>query len=132
MPINRKKGLHFLPRCANIARRLKNAPLAQLDRVSGYGPEGRGFESLKACQKCSRPIWGGCFFHSREGFEPEGAWQGAGGALQPEVARPAGRVESHPLRQKEADTPSGCLLLDVSCGIRTRGAWQGVLRRAAG
>ena len=27
------------------------APLAQLDRASGYGPEGQGFESLKACQK---------------------------------------------------------------------------------
>ena len=25
------------------------APLAQLDRASGYGPEGRGFESLMAC-----------------------------------------------------------------------------------
>ena len=27
------------------------APLAQLDRASGYGPEGQGFESLTACQK---------------------------------------------------------------------------------
>ena len=26
------------------------APLAQLDRASGYGPEGRGFESLTAYQ----------------------------------------------------------------------------------
>ena len=26
------------------------APVAQLDRVSGYEPEGRGFESLLACQ----------------------------------------------------------------------------------
>ena len=26
-------------------------PLAQLDRASGYGPEGQGFESLTACQK---------------------------------------------------------------------------------
>ena len=26
------------------------APLAQLDRASGYGPEGRGFESLRAYQ----------------------------------------------------------------------------------
>lgn len=25
------------------------APVAQLDRVSGYEPEGRGFESLLAC-----------------------------------------------------------------------------------
>ena len=27
----------------------KNALLAQLDRASGYGPEGQGFESLTAC-----------------------------------------------------------------------------------
>ena len=27
-----------------------HAPLAQLDRASGYGPEGRGFESLRAYQ----------------------------------------------------------------------------------
>ena len=33
------------------------APLAQLDRASGYGPEGRGFESLTACQK-AREILG--------------------------------------------------------------------------
>ena len=25
--------------------------MAQLDRAFGYGPEGRGFESLRACQK---------------------------------------------------------------------------------
>ena len=30
----------------------RHAPLAQLDRASGYGPEGRGFESLTAYQKC--------------------------------------------------------------------------------
>ena len=28
---------------------MRHAPLAQLDRASGYGPEGRGFESLTAC-----------------------------------------------------------------------------------
>ena len=27
---------------------LLHAPVAQLDRVSGYEPEGRGFESLQA------------------------------------------------------------------------------------
>jgi hypothetical protein len=27
---------------------LRNAPLAQLDRASGYEPEGREFESLRA------------------------------------------------------------------------------------
>ena len=31
----------------------RRAPLAQLDRASGYGPEGRGFESLTAYQKKS-------------------------------------------------------------------------------
>ena len=30
---------------------MRYAPLAQLDRASGYGPEGRGFESLRAYQK---------------------------------------------------------------------------------
>ena len=39
----------------------KNALLAQLDRASGYGPEGQGFESLTACQK-SRPPKGVGFF----------------------------------------------------------------------
>ena len=28
----------------------RNAPLAQLDKASGYGPEGQEFESLTACQ----------------------------------------------------------------------------------
>lgn len=30
--------------------RLRNAPVAQLDRVFGYEPKGRGFESLPAYQ----------------------------------------------------------------------------------
>ena len=34
---------------------MRHAPLAQLDRASGYGPEGRGFESLTACQKDPKP-----------------------------------------------------------------------------
>ena len=29
---------------------MRHAPLAQLDRASGYGPEGREFESLRAYQ----------------------------------------------------------------------------------
>ena len=37
----------------------RHAPLAQLDRASGYGPEGRGFESLTACQKDPKP-YGSC------------------------------------------------------------------------
>ncbi len=34
----------------------KNVPLAQLDRASGYGPEGQGFESLMVRQP-SRKRW---------------------------------------------------------------------------
>ncbi len=34
------------------------------------------------------------------GFEPEGTWQGAGGALQPETACAAAQVESHRFRHK--------------------------------
>ena len=49
-----------------------------------YGPEGRGFESLKACQKYSRPIWGGCIFHTQGRFEPK---------VAPHIpAGPAGRA----------------------------------------
>ncbi len=33
---------------------LRNAPLAQLDRASDYGSEGREFESLRAHQKAVR------------------------------------------------------------------------------
>ena len=32
-----------------------NAPVAQLDRVSGYEPEGRAFESLRVHQEYTRP-----------------------------------------------------------------------------
>ena len=38
------------PLCAIILN-VANAPLAQLDRVTGYEPVGQGFESLTACQK---------------------------------------------------------------------------------
>ena len=34
-----------------IYKHVKNVPLAQLDRVFGYEPKGRGFESLMARQK---------------------------------------------------------------------------------
>ena len=36
--------------CANIYERVRRAyaPVAQLDRVTGYEPVGRGFESLPA------------------------------------------------------------------------------------
>ena len=46
----RKFLLHFVKRCGMITKlSMRHAPLAQLDRASGYGPEGRGFESLTAC-----------------------------------------------------------------------------------
>ncbi len=35
------------------------------------------------------------FFYHRMGLEPEGSWQGAGGALQPEVASAAAEFKSH-------------------------------------
>ena len=51
----RKFLLHFVKRCGMITKlSMRHAPLAQLDRASGYGPEGRGFESLTACQKSSK------------------------------------------------------------------------------
>lgn len=38
---------------------LRNALLAQLDRVFGYEPKGRGFESLTACQDENPVDYGG-------------------------------------------------------------------------
>ena len=53
--IMRKFLLHFVEQYDIITKlSLRHAPLAQLDRASGYGPEGRGFESLTACQKSSK------------------------------------------------------------------------------
>ena len=49
-----KKGLQFIKSYAiitELSARQWYALLAQLDRASGYGPEGQGFESLRACQK---------------------------------------------------------------------------------
>ena len=65
----------------------RHAPLAQLDRASGYGPEGRGFESLTAYQKSSKSsdfedfcfsqvaIFGYCFFLTQT-LTPTGADSG--------------------------------------------------------
>ena len=51
-----KSLLLFVLNCAIIIKlSMRHAPLAQLDRASGYGPEGRGFESLTACQKDLKP-----------------------------------------------------------------------------
>ena len=48
-----KKGLTKRNKCGIISRYEKNVyvPLAQPDRVFGYEPKGRGFESLMARQK---------------------------------------------------------------------------------
>ena len=48
-----KKGLLFLEKRAIIYERSRerHAPVAQLDRVFGYEPKGRGFESLLAYQQ---------------------------------------------------------------------------------
>ena len=46
------------PKSDIILMFLKYAPVAQLDRVSGYEPEGRGFESLLAYQ----PVWPAAIF----------------------------------------------------------------------
>ena len=58
-PASLKKYLQFYFSCANIFKLSiindRYAPLAQLDRASGYGPEGQGFESLTACQNPDTP-----------------------------------------------------------------------------
>ena len=57
MEIFLKKLLHFRFGYAIINKLFgarQYAPLAQLDRASGYGPEGRGFEALTAYQKSSK------------------------------------------------------------------------------
>ena len=57
-----KKSLHSRTTCVIITKSsVRHAPLAQLDRASGYGPEGRGFESLTACQKIPNPKGFGIF-----------------------------------------------------------------------
>ena len=66
-----KKVLHFRKACAiitklSVSKRRKTvrcALLAQLDRASGYGPEGQEFESLTACQRTrQRELAGFLFF----------------------------------------------------------------------
>ena len=47
----------------------KNAPLAQLDRVFGYEPKGRGFESLTACQKKRMDLFHPLFLAHHKGTE---------------------------------------------------------------
>ena len=48
---NAKKGLDKPALLVyNKLVKIRHAPIAQLDRVFGYEPKGRGFESLLACQ----------------------------------------------------------------------------------
>ena len=87
--------MHFQYRCAIIVRRSGNAPLAQLDRVSGYGPEGRGFESLKACQNKRSSRQGGPFcFGIPEGIRTRGLLARRRGRLATRggLPRRAGRI----------------------------------------
>ena len=53
-PLRNNQMLSFNIRFGLRTLRSSNAPLAQLDRASGYGPEGRGFESLGA--RCTRDL----------------------------------------------------------------------------
>ena len=43
-----KRAPQWYNKCRSIENAIEYAPLAQLDRAFGYGPEGRGFESLRA------------------------------------------------------------------------------------
>ena len=45
-------------------KKFQNAAVAQLDRVFGYEPKGRGFESLQPYQKASVKADAFCFAHS--------------------------------------------------------------------
>ena len=56
-----KKDLHFRNSCAIILKRY--APVAQLDRVTGYEPVGQGFESLPARQEKSLVQLNKAFFN---------------------------------------------------------------------
>ena len=67
-----KKELTIPSWCGNIIKLSKaNALLAQLDRASGYGPEGQGFESLTARHSATDyPLWR--FFCSEPVYAREG------------------------------------------------------------
>jgi deoxycytidylate deaminase len=59
--MERKAWLDHAKKCFNIYR---SAPLAQLDRACGYGPQGWGFKSLRAHQKAF-PAVKSRFFYSK-------------------------------------------------------------------
>jgi len=59
------------------------------------------------------------------GVEPEGSWQGAGGALQPEVASAAAEVDSRTLLQKQKPSVRTAFVFGIQVGIEPEGSWQG-------
>ena len=50
--------MHFPESCGSITplSDMRHAPLAQLDRASGYGPEGLGFESSMARRRVATVV----------------------------------------------------------------------------
>ena len=63
--ISSKKDLLFPKGCAIISKRVIRsvyAPVAQLDRVTGYEPVGQGFESLPAYQTNKEDTHSGVLF----------------------------------------------------------------------
>ena len=83
-----------------------NAALAQLDRVFGYEPKGRGFESLTPYQK-SRCPWGiGIFVLLGESFEPKAPGKVLG-TMRPAAACAAAQTGSLAPYQKTA--PAGAV-----------------------
>src|SRR6056297_816274 len=70
-----------------------HAPVAQLDRVPGYQPGGRRFESFRARQIKSPALRGAFYLKRPEGFEPPTITRTVRPAAQPRrtrEARPAG------------------------------------------
>ena len=54
-------GVKALPRVQIPPSPFSYAPLAQLDRASGYGPEGQEFESLRVYSLKKMPLFRGIF-----------------------------------------------------------------------
>ena len=84
----------------------KYALIAQLDRASGYGPEGREFESSSARQRTPFHECGGVLFFLAQRFEQEGAkrkktvrWTVFADACLRGAAAPAGIFFSAPKRK---------------------------------
>ncbi len=66
---------------------------------------------------------GGGYLYKRGGIRTEGSWQGSGGALQPEAARPqAGNPTLSAIQITSARKDGG--YLHKRGGIRTEGSWQ--------